>query len=260
VLPNDAQEQDRLDLQNHLFGLTLDGKLHLAPIDKDLHNVLDIGTGTGIWAIEFADEYPSARVVGTDLSAVQPKYVPPNLEFEICDAEEEWIFSTKFDYIHGRMLTVCFRDVRDVFRNAFQALRPGGWIEMQDAVFPVVSDDGSADGTALLQWWESLVQAGSALGRPFGTEPPNYKTYLEEAGFIDVQVQVHRWPFGPWMPGRKMKDIGLWARANCLDGLQAASMAVLTRGLGKTPQEVEAQLIQVRKDLLNQDVHSYLNM
>lgn len=30
--------------------MTLEGKLHLAPIDNP-HNVLDIGTGTGIWAM-----------------------------------------------------------------------------------------------------------------------------------------------------------------------------------------------------------------
>jgi len=44
------------DLQHHLFLLTLSGNLYNAPI-KDLpggvHNVLDIGTGTGIWAIDF---------------------------------------------------------------------------------------------------------------------------------------------------------------------------------------------------------------
>ena len=39
-----------------MFVLTVQGKLHLAPIEGmegGLHNVLDIGTGTGIWAIEF---------------------------------------------------------------------------------------------------------------------------------------------------------------------------------------------------------------
>lgn len=54
-----------------------------------------------------------------DFSAVQPQIAPPNLSFEICDAEEEWMVDSKFDYIHGRMLTVCFKDVKEVFRNAF---------------------------------------------------------------------------------------------------------------------------------------------
>jgi methylase of polypeptide subunit release factors len=46
---------EHLDLQHHLFLLTFKGKLFTAPIPKDqiLHNVLDVGTGTGIWAIDF---------------------------------------------------------------------------------------------------------------------------------------------------------------------------------------------------------------
>lgn len=47
-------EQERLDLQHQLFLLTFDNKLSLVPTEgRQLHNVLDIGTGTGIWAIDF---------------------------------------------------------------------------------------------------------------------------------------------------------------------------------------------------------------
>ena len=78
LFPNDDVENDRLDFQHAIFLRTLADKLHLAPIPGDVQNVLDIGTGTGIWAIDFADEYPSARVVGTDLSPIQPGlYVRP---------------------------------------------------------------------------------------------------------------------------------------------------------------------------------------
>ncbi|KAL1963768.1 hypothetical protein VTN77DRAFT_7834 [Rasamsonia byssochlamydoides] len=47
--------------------------------------ILSLGTGTGIWAIQFANEYPSAQVIGTDLSPIQPPWVPPNCVFEIDD-------------------------------------------------------------------------------------------------------------------------------------------------------------------------------
>lgn len=36
--------------------------------------MLDIGTGTGLWAIEMADLFPNATVIGTDLSPVQPNW------------------------------------------------------------------------------------------------------------------------------------------------------------------------------------------
>jgi hypothetical protein len=52
-------------MHHEVFRLILEG-LHRAPV----HNpgrILDIGTGTGIWAIEMADKYPEAEVIGMDL-------------------------------------------------------------------------------------------------------------------------------------------------------------------------------------------------
>lgn len=60
ILPEDEREQERLDLQ-HAIALKAFGKLALAPYE-DLHSELDLGTGTGIWAIEFADQHPKCEV------------------------------------------------------------------------------------------------------------------------------------------------------------------------------------------------------
>lgn len=49
MMPSDETELDRLDLTHHMELMLLGGELHLAPLKKDLHNVLDCGTGTGIW-------------------------------------------------------------------------------------------------------------------------------------------------------------------------------------------------------------------
>jgi methylase of polypeptide subunit release factors len=49
----------------------MEGKLYLAPIEAP-SKVLDIGTGTGIWAMDFGDEFPEAEVIGTDISPIQP--------------------------------------------------------------------------------------------------------------------------------------------------------------------------------------------
>lgn len=39
---------------------------------------MDVGTGTGIWAIDMADRFPNAQVKGIDFSPIQPNWVPPN--------------------------------------------------------------------------------------------------------------------------------------------------------------------------------------
>jgi len=48
---------DRLDLQHQLWLLTLHNELFLAPIQTP-QNILDFGTGTGIWAIEVGVSTP----------------------------------------------------------------------------------------------------------------------------------------------------------------------------------------------------------
>ena len=47
--------------------------------------------------------------------------VPPNCCFEIDDVEDEWVYGQEFDYIHGRLLTLCFNDGAAVFKKAFKA-------------------------------------------------------------------------------------------------------------------------------------------
>ncbi|KAK0620136.1 S-adenosyl-L-methionine-dependent methyltransferase [Immersiella caudata] len=68
-------------LDHHVLTLLLNGKLHLAPLPKDINKAVDIGTGTGIWAIDFAEEYPEATIIGTDIAPIQTTWVPPNLAF-----------------------------------------------------------------------------------------------------------------------------------------------------------------------------------
>jgi SAM-dependent methyltransferase len=122
AFPNDEPERDRLDLQHKHFFLTFDGKLFTAPIpeEKQLHRVLDIGTGTGIWAIDFADSHPESQVVGIDLSPIQPSFIPPNLKFEVDDLEEPWTFSGKFDFIYSRMMTGSFSNWSRFFQQSFE--------------------------------------------------------------------------------------------------------------------------------------------
>jgi len=103
-LPNDDEEISRLELQHLVWRLCLNGRLHIAPIPDDVHRVIDLGTGTGKWAIEFADLHPSADVTGTDLSPIQPISLPPNCQFIVDNVEDEWVYNEPFDYIHSRML------------------------------------------------------------------------------------------------------------------------------------------------------------
>lgn len=49
--PNDEPEQEREDMKHSMIVNLCDGKLHFAPL-RHPHSILDIGTGTGIWATD----------------------------------------------------------------------------------------------------------------------------------------------------------------------------------------------------------------
>lgn len=81
-LPEDETEQDCLDLMGHCFNLSTNGELHRAPL-RDPKLCLDIGTGTGLWALDFIDKYPGCEVIGTDLSPIQPSCKDPFFSYRI---------------------------------------------------------------------------------------------------------------------------------------------------------------------------------
>lgn len=65
MLPNDDKEQERLDILHHVFRLTLGGALcRTAPELKTPGLILDIGTGTGIWAIDSMNGLWLVGIVG----------------------------------------------------------------------------------------------------------------------------------------------------------------------------------------------------
>ena len=49
------KESDRLDIMHKLTEVSLGGKLNLATVPSNPQRILDIGTGTGIWAMEMGE-------------------------------------------------------------------------------------------------------------------------------------------------------------------------------------------------------------
>ncbi|KAH8674379.1 S-adenosyl-L-methionine-dependent methyltransferase [Tricladium varicosporioides] len=256
LLPNDEEEQERLDLQHGLFWLTLNETLHLAPLSIT-RRVLDMGTGTGSWAMDFADKHFAVEVYGVDLSPIQPEWISPNCIFQIDDLSLPWTFEFKFDLIHGRMLFCSFPDPLHVFREAFKALAAGGVLEMQDLIFDFRSSDGSLKGSALERWAKELREAFRLKGIDL-TCVSKYRNYFEAAGFQDIEQKGYFWPVGTWPKRQNLQTLGWWCRKNIWDMLYAISIVPLTQSM--SPEAVELLLMEVRKDLHDPDIHAYLRV
>lgn len=60
-------------------------------------------------------------------------------------------------------------------------------------------------------------------------------------------------PVDTWPKGKKQKEMGYTTLVNGLQGLIAVSMMVFTRAFGWSAEEVEAYLVDVRKDMHNSE-------
>ncbi|KAI2610705.1 S-adenosyl-L-methionine-dependent methyltransferase [Hypoxylon fragiforme] len=272
--PNDDAEQEREDLQHAMVILLCEGKLHFAPLDNP-QSVLDIGTGTGIWAIEMGDEYPQADILGIDLSPIQPLWVPRNVQFLVDNVEEEWVQpANSLDYIHSRQMAPSIRDWPTIFSEAYnhflatskhglpvvspkRALKPGGWIEIQDLKCITRCEDALPADEPCHRFTSTLVQALRGLGIDCIHSIDHYEPWLRAAGFANVQTATLKAPLGTWPDNAHDAKIGLFNRNMIYSGLHAFSIRPFTHGLGWTPEEVEVYLVDVRKSLLTSQARLY---
>ncbi|CAK7269792.1 hypothetical protein SEPCBS57363_003779 [Sporothrix epigloea] len=257
LLPTDDEELERQEFQYTLCIFTF-GTLFLAPFTK-ADRVLDIGCGQGHWVIDFADSHPQSHVIGVDLAPVQ-RYILPNVSFEIDDLEEQWTFSYKFDYIHSMMMTGAFRNWERFYEQAFEFLNTDGWLEIQDIDFPLRCVDGSLPADSALQKWSDIMMEASAKSGFLLNTCGRAAELMREAGFVDIVRVPYKWPIGRWAKSEKMKIIGAGVRDNFLGGAETMSLALFTRFLDWSLDEVKKFSEQVRYDMCVSNYHTYFDL
>ncbi|KAL2133431.1 hypothetical protein VTI74DRAFT_2357 [Chaetomium olivicolor] len=259
-MPNDDQEQYRLDLAHALMTKGIGDKLFLCPINTHkMHRVLDIGTGTGIWSMCMGDEYPNAQILGNDLSAIQPNWVPPNVKFEIDDIEAPWVFDAPFDFIFCRYMLASIKDWPTLVQKAHDHLNPGGWAEFQDFDVQYYSEDGSLkEDSSIMKWVNLLNGAANDVGRD-PCPGPKLEGWVRDAGFTNVTHKMFRFPIGPWPKDRHLKTVGQFNIMQVLHGLEAFSLRLFVDVLKWRVEEVTVLLANVRNELKDPNIHPQVN-
>ncbi|KAK2795948.1 hypothetical protein FQN51_009606 [Onygenales sp. PD_10] len=256
LLPNDEQESDRLDMHHALIRATMKEKLFLAPIGKSPGRVYDICTGTGIWAIEFADMFPSAEVIGNDLSPIQPSLVPPNLKFIIDDAEDEWGYeSVPFDFIHARYLAGGVKNMPRLLEQCYRCTKPGGWVEFQDWDAMVHSADGTTKGSSIEHYMNCTIAAFDKAG--YVTRPGLFlEKWMRDAGFINIHVERFIVPLGTWPKDKHYKRVGTINLMQIEETLEGSALAALTRVENWKKEEVDIIVAKTKQDARNPRIHA----
>jgi SAM-dependent methyltransferase len=231
--------------------------LYLAPLTSPTR-ILDVGTGTGLWAFDIADYFPHAAVTATDLSPVETTCAPPNLSFEIDDANAEWTYPPDwFDFVHMRGLTGCIKDWGYMYSQVYEHLVPGGWVEHLEFSIRTNADPNSSDPAHRIvsAFSESIIEGAAAKTGMSFTIVEEMRDRMVEAGFVDVHEERFVWPIGAWPKDAHLKDLGRWGERNWSEGIEGWVMALYTRMMGWTYAEVQAFVKDFRGVIKNRRNH-----
>ncbi|UKZ73652.1 hypothetical protein TrVFT333_001302 [Trichoderma virens FT-333] len=234
-LPNDDTEQAREHLKHRVYSdYLLNGEYFISPIGDNPQKIVDLGTGAGFWPIDVAERYPSARVIGSDISAIQPPWTPPNAEFRVEDLDDETRPWTRIyagaDLIHTRSVIQTVRNPELFLQRALEALKPGGWIECHDLFIPLTWEDGTP-----------------AIDHPV----------LRQLGFVNVQEQHTPIPVGRWSRRSRDREMGMFNQDNLIDW--TAALLIRHEDLGITEEEARQLCQETLMAMDNTRIHARLD-
>lgn len=277
-MPVDQKEQERLDIVHTMIKAVRPRlqRLHHAPFNggRDPRTgaesrVLDVGHGTGIWCLEMAEQYPEAQFFGFDMANMDPKTIHTNVDLRPgFDYEMPWTLGeASFDLIHLSQALGSVGNWPVLYDKIFKHVRPGGWFEHVEIDWqPRCENVTLRPGSLFTEWWERYVMPPYGhIGRPIEYNP-NTGRMLEERGFVNIRHEQFRIPTSGWSNQRHEHVAGHWW-IEAMDGsddrgagLEAMSLAILTRIQRWTPDHARRLCQDVMREATNANLNAFNNL
>lgn len=155
---------------------------------------LEVGPGAGSIARWMADRVGRrGKIVAADIN---PRFLNdvriPNLEVRQQDIAEDRIEEREYDLVHARLVLMHIPDPMRALRRMVKALRPGGWLLIEDgdllSIQVVSKDHPDADTFVyVMNAVRRHLEKSHTFDTSFGRSLPDM---FEAAGLVDIDNEV----------------------------------------------------------------------
>ncbi|MEQ8840997.1 MAG: methyltransferase domain-containing protein [Acidimicrobiales bacterium] len=196
-------------------------------------HVLELGAGAGTVSAWLAEKVGSeGRVMSTDIDIQFHADMPDNVIVREHDIATDPLPREHFDIVHARAVLQHVPSREEVIPKLIEALKPGGWLVLEDGQFLGFGEQGLAEP------YRSIHQIISAGGQEEWRDPNFGLQILDRMrahGLVDLDIVGDLWAMRPGEPS------GEWwfmALERAIPHLVAAGMV--------TEEDGDAAMAQVR--------------
>ncbi|KAJ7606214.1 S-adenosyl-L-methionine-dependent methyltransferase [Roridomyces roridus] len=237
----------RLDAMHHTVRKYLGGGLSFIPLeDEKPRRILDVGCGSGAWAIQAALEFPQAEIIALDKTPLPARTLPENLHFTLANLQDPLPFENQtFDVVHARLVLCHVTNAREVLSRVAQLVKPGGLLLLEDSDVKNLSETGQP--ASLRACMSNMIAAWGRRGADLEVGS-KLKEFVEETGrFEEVRIKKALCAFGAQNPdaseterelGREFQDS--WTRS-------LPAMAMMPAASGLTEELVNEHLRELEE-------------
>lgn len=281
MLPADASEHKRLDCQSQSLFLALGSRLYhqetegfvlralKKPEGSEIPLILDLGTGSGKWAVDMAHQFPHCQVIGLDIVPVTSgsREIPSNCRFEIGDANFPFErFHDKISVVHARSMNAGIKDQRKFLDEIARMLVPGGVFLRGDGDPQLYSESFAPlpecnPGDPGFSWVQKVLFTSRNVLQSRGTNIPSSaqapKLIASIPDFVNLGSESVYVPIGQWV---KDDNIALQESGK----LMAADVLMLPRAMrplilsGGVPEEtIDTMIKNAEAEVREQKLHLY---